>query len=104
MARQRADDLDEEFEVSLGFSDMEKEDAEAIDRLADLFAPVSIDEPPIQELRLVPYRKPIAKRKKVNLRRLVKRNKLSKCPTSAITPLSSLSSLLSPMSTSRPKQ
>ena len=103
MARQRADDLDEEFEVSLGLSDMEKEDAEAIDRLADLFAPVSIGPPPIQELRLIPYRKPV-KRKKVNLKRLVKRNRLLKCPTSAFTPLSSLSSLLSPMSTSRPRQ
>jgi len=100
MSRQRDEDLDEYFEVSLGLSDMEKEDAEAIDGLADMFAPMTIAPAPVQELRLVPYRKP----RKINLRRLVKRNRPSKCPTSAFTRQQSqslLSLLTSTKSTSQ---
>lgn len=104
MSRQRDEDLDEYFEVSLGLSDMEKEDAEAIDGLADMLAPMSLAPPPVQELRLVPYRKPKVDRKKLNLKRLVKRKQSSKCLTSAFTrsSLSLVSSL--GLSTSRTSQ
>jgi hypothetical protein len=104
MSRQRDEDLDEYFEVSLGLSDMEKEDAEAIDGLADMLAPMSLAPPPVQELRLVPYRKPKVNIKKLNLKRLVKRNQPSKCRTSGFTHSSqSLLSLLE-TSTSRTSQ
>ena len=36
MSRQRNEDVDDDYEVSLGLSDMEKEDEEAIDGLADM--------------------------------------------------------------------
>ena len=37
MSRQRGDDIDEDFQVSIGLSDIEKEDEEFMDKLADTF-------------------------------------------------------------------
>ena len=37
MSRQRDHDIDEDFQVSIGLSDIEKEDEEIMDKLADTF-------------------------------------------------------------------
>ena len=94
MSRERAEDLEDDYEVSLGLSDMEKEDEEAIDGLADMLAPMTIAPVPvIEELRLVVYRKPKVSRKKLNLKNCVKSKGASKCRTSFSASLQSLHTL-----------
>ena len=91
MSRERTEDLEDDYEVSLGLSDMEKEDEEAIDRLADMLAPMSIAPVPfIEETRLVVYRKP---KQKLNLKKCVKSKGVSKCRTSLSRSSRSLPSL-----------
>ena len=79
MTRQRHNDLDEDFEVSLGFSDMEKEDNEAIDMLANTLQSVTIkNEPQSRSIRSYFPRKD--KNRKINLKRLLAPVKSIKCP------------------------
>jgi hypothetical protein len=66
MSRQREDDLDEDFEISIGLSDIEKEDEQAIDFLAVTF----------NKVVLAPPR--IPKRKK-NLKKPHRKGILTKC-------------------------
>jgi hypothetical protein len=81
MARQRHDDLDEDFEVSLGFSDMEVEDNEAIDSLTNKLESISIKNGPPPRI----IRSYFPKNRKINLNRLLARKKSLKCqPTSSV--------------------
>jgi hypothetical protein len=75
MSRQREDDLDEPYEVSLGLSDMENDD---FDGLASMMVPMTVSAP---ELRMVVWRKPKADKKNLKLKRRIKTSK-QKCPTS----------------------
>lgn len=81
MARQRHDDLDEDFEVSLGFSDMEVEDNEAMDSLTNKLESISIKkETPPRSIRQY-----FPKNRKINLKRLVAPTNPLKClPTSSV--------------------
>jgi hypothetical protein len=84
MARQRHDDLDEDFEVSLGFSDMEVEDNQAIDSLTNKLESISIkNDPPPRSIRS--YFPNKNKKGKINLKRLLAPKKPLKCqPTSSV--------------------
>ena len=75
MSRQRDDDLDDPYEVSLGLSDMENDDFEG---LASMMAPMTVSAP---ELRMVLWRKPKADKKNLKLKRRIKTSK-PKCLTS----------------------
>jgi hypothetical protein len=91
MSRERVEDLEDDYEVSLGLSDMEKEDEEAIDGLADMLAPMVLSaEVLLEETRLVVYRKP---KQKLNLKKCVKSKGASKCRTSLSRSSRSLPSL-----------
>ena len=81
MARQRYNDLDEDFEVSLGFSDMEVEDNEVMDSLTNKLESINIkNEPPSRSIRSY-----FPKNRKINLKRLVAPKKPKKCqPTSSV--------------------
>ena len=81
MARQRHDDLDEDFEVSLGFSDMEVEDNEAIDSLTNKLESISIKKETLPRS----IRSYFPKNRKINLKRLVAPTNPLKCrPTSSV--------------------
>ena len=67
MSRQRDNDLDEEFDISIGLSDMEKEDEEIIDSLADVFKTVAIKKPKIDS------------KEKVNLKNKKRKSTVKKC-------------------------
>jgi len=78
MSRQRDHDIDEDFQISIGLSDIEKEDEEIMDKLADTF------------------KKTVICKKKINLKKPRRYNKV-KCRIHS-SPLS-LCSLFSTQST-----
>ena len=67
MSRQRDNDLDEEFDISIGLSDMEKDDEDIIDSLADVFKTVAIKKPKIDS------------KEKVNLKNKKRKSTVKKC-------------------------
>lgn len=85
MSRQRDHDLDEEFDISIGLSDMEKEDEEVIDALADVFKTVEIKKPKVNI------------QEKIKLKKKSRKRTLRKCH---IYSISSSSLLLTPSSCS----
>ena len=73
MSRQRDNDLDEEFDISIGLSDMEKDDEEIIDSLADVFKTVAIKKPKIDS------------KEKVNLKNKKRKSTVKKCQIYSIS-------------------
>ena len=67
MSRQIDNDLDEEFDISIGLSDMEKDDEDIIDSLADVFKTVAIKKPKIDS------------KEKVNLKNKKRKSTVKKC-------------------------
>ena len=73
MSRQRDNDLDEEFDISIGLSDMEKDDEDIIDSLADVFKTVAIKKPKIDS------------KEKVNLKNKKRKSTVKKCQIYSIS-------------------
>ena len=79
MSRERANDLDEDFEISIGLSDIEKDDEEIIDALTDVFQTVEIRKPKINL------------KGKINLKNKQRKKTVKKCHTNSIYSLPFLS-------------